>query len=687
MPSLAAAPRSARPLATVFASPPVDLEPFVARLRREGLELEKLARPLPPAILRGRRPKIIFLPAELAGADQELLQAIGKAAAGSVALVLVGAGTRQSSLLTDLVAAQVAPLMTEDALVAAIRTAIRHLALEERMRRTAEDLGRRTRQYEQLLAVGTAMAAEPDIDALQDLILGKAREMTQADAGSLYLVRRGRGGEQELLFLHAQNDSVETGFRRQALPMTPSSIAGYVALTGQVVRLDDAYQIPPGVPYQHNHAFDDRFGYRTGSVLTMPLFDRQGEVMGVLQLMNRKRRLHARLVTPRSFQREVVPFGDEDERLLRAFAGHAGAVLETKLLMDSIENLFDGFIRAATTAVESRDPTTSGHSLRVAELSEGLARAIDRVEHGPLRDVCFDPAQIRELRYAAILHDFGKIGVREHVLVKSKKLYPWQFDRVEARFAQARRSVEVRFSAQKLEVLLGSPREQYAAREAELDGLLSAELAELDRARQLILQANEPTVLPQETASCLAEIATRFYQDVDGSQKPLLEEDELRLLSVRRGSLDECERREIESHVVHTRQFLEQIPWTRHLRRVPEFAAGHHERLDGSGYPSGLTAEAIPIETRILMIADVYDALVASDRPYKPAVPHARALGILRAEARAGKLDAALLDLYIEAEVYRLIGPESGPAATPAVRPIAEWAAGWRSPEPRSTAV
>jgi GAF domain-containing protein len=225
------------------------------------------------------------------------------------------------------------------------------LRLRKRVRRMRADLEQRTRQYDQLLEVGLALATETDRDRLQNLILRTAREMTDADAGSLYLIQETAGGEKELVFLYAQNDSVDAGYRRQSMPLTTNSIAGYVALTGQIVRLADAYNIPAGVPYRHNRAFDERFGYRTGSMLTLPLFSHGGEVIGVLQVMNRKRRFEARLTSPAVCEREVLPFGEGEEHLLRAFAGHAAAALENKLLVESVENLFEGFIRATTTAV------------------------------------------------------------------------------------------------------------------------------------------------------------------------------------------------------------------------------------------------------------------------------------------------------------------------------------------------
>jgi HD-GYP domain-containing protein (c-di-GMP phosphodiesterase class II) len=276
-------------------------------------------------------------------------------------------------------------------------------------------------------------------------------------------------------------------------------------------------------------------------------------------------------------------------------------------------------VTAAVTAIESRDPTTYGHSSRVAQMSVSLAQVVDR--GGRVR---FSREQLRELRYAGLLHDFGKVGVREQVLIKQKKLYPLNVDLIRLRFA----------------VLAQTANE--------------GTRAELDRLFQAVLSANEPSIDGKRQNEALEAVATLTYQDLDGECRPVLTNDEQRWLSIARGTLDEHERREIESHVTHTYRFLQRIPWTRELRHVPEIAFAHHEKLNGRGYPRAIAGDAIPVQARIMTIADIYDALTAADRPYKRAVSPEQALDILQREAKAGEIDAELLHTFISARVYVL---------------------------------
>jgi HD-GYP domain-containing protein (c-di-GMP phosphodiesterase class II) len=296
-------------------------------------------------------------------------------------------------------------------------------------------------------------------------------------------------------------------------------------------------------------------------------------------------------------------------------------------------------VAASVVAIEQRDPTTAGHSGRVAALTVSLARAAERAAPAGLAGLRFEAADLQQLRYAALLHDFGKVGVREHVLVKAEKLYPHELSLLAARFEVARLALENQ------------------ALRARLDGSGEVAAALLARARdvgglwQVVVAANRPSVLAEDAPARLAAAAALTYPGPDG-ESPLLTPGELRALSIPRGSLTEEERREIEAHVTHTYRFLAQIPWTRALRRVPEIAYAHHEKLDGRGYPRGAPGEAIPVESRMMTIADIYDALTASDRPYKKALPAERALSILEDEARRGQVDGGLLRVFVEARVW-----------------------------------
>jgi len=321
-------------------------------------------------------------------------------------------------------------------------------------------------------------------------------------------------------------------------------------------------------------------------------------------------------------------------------------------LYESIQRLFEGFVRASVIAIEARDPTTSGHSFRVANLTVALAEAVQRVETGPYADLRFTREEMREIRYASLLHDFGKVGVREEVLVKAKKLYPAQLELVKQRFEFVKRSMQVEKLQQRLDYVLEKGREEYLAKLGKFDEELREQLEEVDRFFSLVLKSDEPTVLPEGSFERLLDIAARHYHDFDGGEKPLITPDEVRLLSIRKGSLDDQERQQIESHVVHTFNFLQQIPWTSEIRNIPEIARGHHEKLNGLGYPYKLSAPEIPVQTRMMTISDIFDALSAADRPYKRAVDLERALQILSFAVKDGELDGSLFQIFVDAKVF-----------------------------------
>jgi HD-GYP domain-containing protein (c-di-GMP phosphodiesterase class II) len=496
---------------------------------------------------------------------------------------------------------------------------------------------RTAQMLERALEIGRALAAERDLDTLLGLILTHARLSTGADGASIYT--RGEGGA--LYFRLWQNASMTAA---RAMPVGEDSIAGYVARSGEPLVLDDAYAIPAGAPYRFNAAFDRERGYRTRSLLTIPLKNKAGEVIGVLQLVNRKERADVPLASPEDVARLVSAFDVRDVVMAQALAGPAGVALENSLLYADIERLFEGFVRASVQAIEARDPTTAGHSFRVADYTGRLAVAADRADGPALRGVRFSREQMRELHYAALLHDFGKVGVREHVLVKAKKLYPAQLELLRQRFRYARACLERRAWR---EILDG------ASRREETERRLARELARLDEFLALVLRANEPTVLPREAGAGLDALARFRFPGEDGEPLALLHDFELSDLAIAKGSLNDAERAEIESHVSHTFEFLSLIPWTRDLAALPRIARGHHEKLDGSGYPHGLTGADIPVQTRIMTIADIYDALTAPDRPYKRSLPPERALDILRDEARAGKVDTDLFEVFVASRTWQ----------------------------------
>jgi HD-GYP domain-containing protein (c-di-GMP phosphodiesterase class II) len=513
------------------------------------------------------------------------------------------------------------------------------------------ELARLERELGELNAIGIQLSAERELDVLLQTVLTKAREITRSDAGSLYLVEEALDGERRLRFALAQNASVEIPFQAVTLPLDEASVAGYVALTGEVVNLVDAYAPPPGSRFQINRWFDEQAGYRTMSMLVVPMRTPQGETLGALQLINCHPDFAGPLRSAAEVECHVRPYDERYVRLAGSLASQAAVALANGRLYESISQLFEGFVKASVTAIESRDPTTSGHSFRVADLTVGLAETVDRARTGPYRDLRFSADEVRELRYAALLHDFGKVGVREHVLVKSKKLYPGDLERIRGRIELLMRDLELGVTRRKLDLALQGGR-AYAEQAARLDAELALAMTELREALDVIVTVNEPSVQSQDFTSQLLRITARSWEDHHGRRRTLLTPEEARVLAITRGSLTEAERREIQQHVTHTFEFLAQIPWTRELKRIPEIAGSHHEKLDGSGYPFGARGEAIVVQSRMMTIADIFDALTATDRPYKKAIRVEEALDTLRAEQQHGALDGALLDLFIDARVF-----------------------------------
>ena len=541
------------------------------------------------------------------------------------------------------------------AIIATLRGGFRHAGSLIAEQRALHEQNERHRELQDLTSIGVALSTQRDLYRLLEMILTQARRITTSDAGSLYLVERPENGgpPEKLRSKLTQNFTLPSlPVTEFSVPISHASLSGYAAATGEPLVISDVYLLPDDATYKQNRSFDEKIGYRTKSMLVIPMKTHRDEVIGVLQLINRKRGADARLTSAEVVEREVLSYDQRAVELVSALASQAAVAIENSRLYEDIERLFEGFVTAAVTAIESRDPTTSGHSSRVATLSVGLAEAVDRGGEGPYRDVRFTREQVRELRYAGLLHDFGKVGVREQVLVKQKKLYPQRLGIIQHRFAYLMQSADLSFERARVGVLLEGGREAHDAAIGELTVVRQAARDRLRRWLDAIVKANEPTILAEGSFDELREINRQTYTDFDGSERPLLEEDELQFLMIRKGNLDDQERREIESHVTHTYRFLEQIPWTRELKGIPEIAYGHHEKLNGRGYPRAITADSISVQTRMMTISDIFDALTATDRPYKRAVPLERALDILTMEAKDGMLDQNLLNSFIEAKVF-----------------------------------
>ncbi len=444
--------------------------------------------------------------------------------------------------------------------------AVDHMHLVQTRREATDKLALANSEIYELNHIGAALSAEHETRELLEFILTKCRQITRADAGSLYLVEEERPGEEQglvrdhhqpkkfLRFKMTQNDTVQVPFREVALPISESSIAGYVAQHGTVVMIEDAYELESWVPYAINKQFDVDSGYRTKSILAVAMMNPKNEIVGVVQLINAKHNWRARLKTPEDVEREVVPFSTRQMEIVSSLVSQAAVAYENSHLYENIHRLFEGFVKASISAIEQRDPATSGHSFRVANLTIALAEAVDR-DLTYFRDVKFTRAEMKEIRYASLLHDFGKVGVREEVLTKARKLYPAQIEVIRSRFDFAGRTLQAESSERKLQYLQESGREEYAKKLPQLERELNEQLEELGAFMDFIHQSNEPSVMPEGTFEMLSQIAKRKFRGGDGVMRPLVTAEEVRLLSIRRGSLDESERAEVESHVDHTYQF------------------------------------------------------------------------------------------------------------------------------------
>jgi len=632
------------------------------RVRRQGdgwIELEVVAQ-------RARMPVLLVLAwSEVWKDPVQLRPHLVRARSGNYGLLLVGTDAEFEAAHLDAVPADadltavVSPIgMTRLLLILRGRAD----AIVQRMACATIDLEleRSRHENEMMIKIGRLLSQERDIKKLLTIILKHACDVTNADAGSIYIVE---GHDEDILkrrlrFEVSQNDSRTLPDGSPVMAVSATSIVGQCVLSSDRINIQNLYALePPGTGnnpwgFVHDRSFDDQNRYQTRSVLAVPMISARNEVIGVIQLINKRAKGWIQLELPSDFEDGVVPFDDISETYIFALASQAGIALENVLLYGEVKTLFDGFVKAAVTAIESRDPTTSGHSERVARLTVNLAIAVSETDNGHFREVRFSEDDLTQIQYAGLLHDFGKVGVREHVLVKAKKLYAHERDLLLQRFQLIKRGYKIEGLESKVRYLMESSRDQLAAQLAAIDHAFTARVAELDDIIRFVLASNEPTVLDEGGFERIAEIAGMSWQDDDGAVAPFLSHSEAACLQIRRGSLTEQERTEINSHVVHSYNFLRRIPWSRTLRDVPDIAGSHHEKLDGTGYPNALRGPQIPIPARMMAISDIYDALTASDRPYKKAMPMERALDILSSDVKRGQLDTDLFDVFVAARVW-----------------------------------
>jgi len=470
--------------------------------------------------------------------------------------------------------------------------------------------------------IGSELSEKQDLPELLDTILTETRRLTRSDAGSIYRLVEADDRDPVLRFERAQNDSVDLPGRKFELPLNRSSLAGYVACEGETLNLPDAHELPEEAPYTFDPSFDETFDYRTTSMLVVPLQNREGEVRGVLQLMNRKSAFDAPLA-----ETGVEAYPQNVTDMVRALSSQAAVAIERAELDESIRTMVHSMIRSLVNALDERDEITTGHSRRLAEYALELAAGINRSEDPRWRDVDIPDAEMRLLYHAALLHDIGKIAVPEAVLNKRNRLTD---DRLEA----------LRFRCAYLEA--------------------SGQAEDAREVYERLASINESGYLDDDEEAFLEDLARRTYRGPDGEDRPWLTGEEYRNLSIKKGNLTDEERATIEDHARASFEILREIEWTSRLERVPRIASLHHEKLDGSGYPWGVDGEEIPLLARILCVVDIYEALTASDRPYKAAKSDETARAILEEEAESDHVDADLVELFFEAEIYDRAIDDSG---------------------------
>ncbi len=477
-------------------------------------------------------------------------------------------------------------------------------------------------QIERLLSIGIALSSEKDHFRLLEMIVSEARQVTNCDAGTLFL-----SGDNQLHFKIVQNETlgIFLGGNREeiALPpvqLTRTSVSAIAALDRKVINIPNVYDNQE-YDLTGPQKYDALTGYHTQSMLVVPLENHQGEIIGVLQLIN-----------ARDEQNVVVPFAHDLERVVASLASQAAVSLTNMQYLADIDLLFQSFVQVLSTAIDARTPYNANHSGNIASLVEKFAAYLDSIDTGPFRECHFSKSHIAQLTMAAWLHDIGKLAIPLTVMDKETRL-----------------GNQLPLVLSRLDVILL----QTKLRHYEEGVSVTTEIQKIAKAREIILKANNPaTFVDDSLIADLQQIAGLHYQDGNGQEIAWLSEDELVALSVRKGTLTEVERKIMESHVAITERMLEKISFNTQYKDVPKWAVEHHEFLDGSGYLKGLKDRELSLESRMLTMLDIFDALTAADRPYKKAMPKERAFQILQSMVSEGKLDEDLVNAFQDSQVW-----------------------------------
>ena len=501
-------------------------------------------------------------------------------------------------------------------------------------------------QIKKMSDIGRALSGVQDLNTLLEMIVDQARNFTNADAGTLYIVENNT-----LRFQIVQNDSLKIrmgGKSGGTIPFPPvelkeTNVSAFVALKGISVNIPDVYDTDL-FDFTGPKKFDQSTGYRSKSMLVVPLRNHENDVIGVLQLLN----------ATNPISNEVIAFSQDYENLSESLASQAAVSITNAKLIANMTELFEAFVKVMATAIDEKSPVTGGHIRRVAELTLTMAEVIHDLDEGHFKDKTFSPDQMYELRIAAYMHDIGKVTSPVEIVEKAKKLQTI-FDRIQyvrLRMAYISQKIELEGQEAKIKILQnGSSPEKLNSIEKET----LEKLMEIEEIQRFINKCNEPgEFLDDEILVRLKEVSEKTYIDDAGEQQPFLTADELVNLSIRRGSITEKERQKMQGHAAVTLKMLKQIPFTKKLKNIPDFAGAHHEFLNGKGYPLGLKGDEISFEGRLMAVTDIAEALTASDRPYKKAMPLETVYRILRSMVEGEELDPNLVELFIEKEVYKI---------------------------------
>jgi len=502
------------------------------------------------------------------------------------------------------------------------------------------------RQKQQLIKIGMSLSLQNDLDKLLSSILFESRDIVGADAGSIYIrqkVTPGGAFTNAIRFKVSQNDSIELGnkFDEFDLAIDETTVAGYVAVSGKLLNIEDVDAIGESVPYKKPRMkYEQQFEYPVKTMLTVPLKNMAGDVVGILQLMNKKSDVHIKLHSHDDAKRLVSVFSASDEDFILSIASQAAVSIERVMLYDEIQGIFEGYLRSSIAAIDERDRVTYGHSRRVMGYALAFADAVNKQPDGSFTNERFDENRKNQFRFAALLHDIGKIGVPEALLTKETRLTKDEMTAVFMRGEYVKTLLRSRAVVQPVGW--------------ESEAALDVDLAFVEKTNR----SGYLDVIGQEA---IRAISIKQYPDTCGVMHAFLNDHEIECLSIVAGNLTKKERERINSHAQATRRLLSRIPWTKGLERIPEIACHHHERLDGTGYPDGFCRDEICFESRALAVIDIYEALIAQDRPYKPKIAPEKALEILRAEAKANHLDGNIVEFFIASGLYKTFLDEQKP--------------------------